>query len=507
MKLKDFIVTDEKTSVALGNFDGVHLGHRRVISSAVRTYIPAYVMAVNSKFSVLQPELAEQAVEQLGAKLIQCPFEEICDMDGETFVSEVLVKKLNCGVAVCGSDFRFGKGARWDASDLKTICARQEIAVLICPMVEDGGVKISSSILRNCMKEGDMEAFRRLTGRAFSFRASVVGGDRRGRTLGFPTANQRLPVCLAPVKYGVYASRVQIEGKIYDGMTNIGIRPTFSLEKPQSETYIFDFSGDLYGQELTVSLVKYLRGETRFSSAEELKNQMERDAVRARAAVRRPPVRAVFFDFDDTLQDRAKAYETYCNLFIDTFFGDKPLKTRAEMIADMERLVNGGYIDRKIYFSKLIDHWGWKNHPEIDTLIADYHNRFGYYTALFPQAVQVIETLRARGIKTGIITNGPSKLQNTKLSSSGLRDLMDVIIVSGDLGIHKPDRAIFDCAAQRAGVENASCLYVGDHPVNDIQGALGAGMQALRLNFGTFYNVGLGGVPEIKSIEEVLNYI
>ncbi|MCC8023623.1 MAG: HAD family hydrolase [Clostridiales bacterium] len=197
-------------------------------------------------------------------------------------------------------------------------------------------------------------------------------------------------------------------------------------------------------------------------------------------------ISAVLFDFDETLQDRQKAYSKYCAFFVDSFFPHLSPGERARHMDDMERTVNGGYIDRRVYFSQLFELWQWADHPPVEELIEHYDAQFGRFTSVFPEAEAMLSELKRRGYRLGIVTNGPARLQNAKLDTSGLRPYMDTIVVSGQFGIHKPDRRIFDHAAANLGVDNARCLYVGDHPVNDIQGALGAGMRAVWMSYGTF---------------------
>ena len=175
----------------------------------------------------------------------------------------------------------------------------------------------------------------------------------------------------------------------------------------------------------------------------------------------------------------------------------------------MEEHVDGGYKDREVYFPEMIELWQWHDHPPLQELYDSFNLDFGKYVVLLPGAVETLRELKRRGYILGAVTNGVSSLQNIKLDTAGIRDLFDVVVVSGDLGIYKPDRRIFDEACRRAGVKNEEALFVGDHPVNDIDGALGAGMPAIRMNYGDFYNKGLGKntVAEIEDIRQVLDYV
>ena len=221
------------------------------------------------------------------------------------------------------------------------------------------------------------------------------------------------------------------------------------------------------------------------------------------------PIKAVFFDFDDTLQSRKGAYRLYCEAFLDKYFPDISNAERAKKLDEMEAHVDGGYKDREVYFPEMIELWHWQNHPPLQELYDSFNLDFGKYIVLLPGAVETLRELKRRGYILGAVTNGVSSLQNIKLDTAGIRDLFDVVVVSGDIGIYKPDRRIFDEACRRAGVKNEEALFVGDHPVNDIDGALGAGMPAIRMNYGDFHNKGLGKktVAEIEDIRQVLDFV
>lgn len=221
-------------------------------------------------------------------------------------------------------------------------------------------------------------------------------------------------------------------------------------------------------------------------------------------------VKAVFFDFDDTLQSRKGAYRIYCENFLDKYFPSISKEERDEKLFQMEEYVDGGYKDREVYFPELIELWHWTNHPKMQELFDSFNYDYGRHVDMLPGAVDMLKEVKRRGYILGAITNGVSSLQNLKLDTAGIRDLFDVVVVSGDIGIYKPDRRIFDEAVRRAGVKNEESLFVGDHPVNDIEGALGADMQVIRMNYGDFKGKGLGkkGVAaEIEDIRDVLNYI
>ncbi len=214
-------------------------------------------------------------------------------------------------------------------------------------------------------------------------------------------------------------------------------------------------------------------------------------------------VKAIFFDFDDTLQSRKGAYRLYCESFLDKYFPHISEEERLIKLDEMEEHVDGGYKDREVYFPEMIDLWQWENHPPLQELYDSFNYDFGKHIVMLDGAIDVLKEIKKRGYVLGCITNGVSSLQNIKLDTAGIRDMFDVVVVSGDIGIYKPDRRIFDEAIRRAGVKNEEALFVGDHPVNDIQGALGADMQAVRMNYGDFKGRGLGAEGVAAEIEEI----
>lgn len=217
--------------------------------------------------------------------------------------------------------------------------------------------------------------------------------------------------------------------------------------------------------------------------------------------------KAVFFDFDDTLQSRAGAYRMYCEDFLDRYFPGLSDEEKVRKMDEMEEHVDGGYKSREEYWPEMIDLWGWKDAPELSVLTDDFNSRFGLKVDMLPDSVDVIKQLKQRGYILGMITNGNSKLQNTKLDTAGIRGLFDVVVVSDDIGIWKPEAGIFEYAMNKVGVTAEQSVYVGDHPVNDIQGALNARMQPVWMNYGSFAGQATEGVPSIENIRELLDML
>ena len=289
-------VPPEKTAVALGYFDGLHLGHIGVISAALlqEDKKPA-VFTFNCdstlpKFTtpedIISFENKCELMQRVGVEYLFAPdFAEVCSLPAEEFVSEILVKRLNAGFACCGTSFRFGKGGKGTPEMLSEIGARYGITVEIVADICDNGVPISSTHIRELIRCGDVAEANRLLGYDLWYRLPVIHGNHIGRELSFPTINQIIPETNIIPKYGVYKSFVSVDGRSYRGVTNIGVKPTVENRGDGSgavmETHIIGFDGDLYGQRISVCLVDYIRPEVRFASLDELKAQIAEDKEEA----------------------------------------------------------------------------------------------------------------------------------------------------------------------------------------------------------------------------------
>ena len=218
--------------------------------------------------------------------------------------------------------------------------------------------------------------------------------------------------------------------------------------------------------------------------------------------------KAVLFDFDETLQDRTEAFEHYMDSFLSTFCPNISAEEIERRKEDMRITGKGGYVNRVEWCRLLCDMWGWVDAPAAEELAFHYDKTFGDHNVIFPNSAKLLRKLKEQGYIVGVITNGPSMLQNHKMDTSGLRDYCDIVVVSGDVGVHKPDPQLFIYTAEKLGLKPEECVYVGDHPVNDIQGALNAGMKAIRMNYGWFKDQDLrDDVPVIDDIIDVLKFI
>lgn len=280
----------EYSAIALGNFDGLHAGHRSVLKKACNYSLDNNVRAIALIFNVhpktyfgkrigllMTEKDKKYQIEKIGLLTETISFEEVRDFSAEDFVVKILKEKFHAKAVFCGFNYHFGKGGAADAKDLERLCSENGIEVYINEETFVDGEKVNSSRLRELLGKGDVEKANKLMTQNFSYSFEVVHGQKRGRSMGFPTANQYFPPELVLPKFGVYVSSTEIDGKIYKSFTNIGSRPTFPEDDVRSETHIFDFDGDLYGKEIRVSLHKFIREEIKFSSPEELVKQLSQD--------------------------------------------------------------------------------------------------------------------------------------------------------------------------------------------------------------------------------------
>jgi riboflavin kinase/FMN adenylyltransferase len=293
-------------TAVLGFFDGVHLGHRELFAAAARFGAPilAWTFSAGGRTGLLtDDEERFGLLHEAGAEyLCAAGFDEIRDTDGESFVRDVLCSSLGVGRAVAGESFRFGKGAAWDSADFERLCREAGIPSAVVTTVTDGGVPVSSSLIRKLIASGDVEGAARLLGRDHFYELPVVRGKMLGRLLGFPTANQIIPKSLVTPARGVYVCRASFEeggtGRRFPGVLNIGVCPTLSRdtiaafreENPDydlpdetiigrevMETHVIGYEGDLYGKILRVGLCRKLRDEIKFGSVEELTDRIRAD--------------------------------------------------------------------------------------------------------------------------------------------------------------------------------------------------------------------------------------
>lgn len=280
-----------KHSIALGTFDGFHIGHTAVIDKAKESEYPLLVLLFDEHpMKTIQGKAPAKLITDGVFKRLcrennynceMIDFKSIADMSPEQFVDDILIKKLNAGEVTCGENYSFGKGGKGNCKTLKNLCEKSNIKCNIIKTVHYKNEPVSSTRLRTLIENGEMHDVSAMLSRPFSYSFTVVGGNRIGRTLNFPTANQIIPESFVQLKHGVYASAVGIGGKMYPAVTNFGFRPTVDGSKLRSETYIHGFSGNLYGQELEVMVLEYLRDEKKFKNTDELSLAIKTDCEKS----------------------------------------------------------------------------------------------------------------------------------------------------------------------------------------------------------------------------------
>ena len=285
--------------VALGNFDGFHKGHQAVVGRAVElaraqkrpalvaTFDPhpvRFFRPDTPPFRLTSLDQRERLFGAAGADaMLVFRFDaELASLTAEQFVAERLVALIGAAGVVTGEDFTFGKGRSGNVEVLKKLGEEYGLSVDAVAPVAEAGEPVSSSRIRDALQAGDCEAAAALLTRPFAIEGLVEHGDKRGRTIGYPTANLSLGSYLRP-RFGIYAVRGRLpDGRVLNGAANLGVRPTFEPSKELLEPYFFDFEGDLYGQRIEVELISFIRPEAKFDSIDALAAQMEADCREAR---------------------------------------------------------------------------------------------------------------------------------------------------------------------------------------------------------------------------------
>lgn len=299
---RDIPGPDKGSVIAIGNFDGVHRGHQALLGRAgeiasangarlgVLTFEPhprALFQPDAPPNRITPKDLKREHLSRFGVDILfSLSFDwEFASQSADAFIKNILKDGLGARHVIVGDDFRFGQLRAGSPEDIE----KSGIPVTVFRKVKDeGGIEFSSSRIRQLLRHGDIAGANEILGWEWEMRGTVIGGDRRGRELGFPTANMEIGDAVHPA-YGVYAARVQIEGEDIwrSAAVNIGIRPMFEVQAAQVETFIFDFSGEIYGKTLRIRPVMRLRGEAKFSSLEDLIHQMNRDCEQAREVLQK----------------------------------------------------------------------------------------------------------------------------------------------------------------------------------------------------------------------------
>ena len=293
---------DRGASAAIGNFDGVHLGHQYVIDIAraqakasqtplgVMTFEPhprQYFAPHSAPFRLMGADARAHRLEKLGVeRLYELSFNDtLSSLTPEDFARRVIVDGLGLSHVVIGEDFHFGKGRAGKSADMVTLGEQLDFGVTVAPLMSDEVGEVSSTAIREALTDGRPRDAARMLGHWHRIEGEVIRGDQRGRDLGYPTANMSI-ADLHPPRFGVYVVEVDIltgphKGS-YGGAASMGTRPMFGENLPNIESFIFDFSGDIYGEEISVALIEYLRPEEVFDGLDALIAQMDTDCARAR---------------------------------------------------------------------------------------------------------------------------------------------------------------------------------------------------------------------------------
>jgi riboflavin kinase/FMN adenylyltransferase len=286
------------TTLTLGVFDGLHLGHQRIMQRVVERAAATASVATVITFdphprAVLHPENAPPLLQTLDQRLANFEFlgikqaivirfdQAFAAIDAESFLADVAYERLQAREVYLGAGFGFGKNRAGNIELLRDMSRRLGFVADEVEEVRLRGTRISSSMIRRLLADGKVNRARAMLGRPYGVEGQIIHGLKRGRTIGFPTANLK-PVNRVIPKYGVYATATLIDGIWRRSITNVGVRPTFDEEKlPSIETFVFDFDGDLYGDVLRVRFLHRIRDERKFGGIDELKTQIEKDSERA----------------------------------------------------------------------------------------------------------------------------------------------------------------------------------------------------------------------------------
>ena len=296
----DQINIDEKLCLTIGNFDGIHKGHREIIKnliqqtkksnlkSAILSFTPHPKIYFNKQqnFMINSQSKKKEILKDLGLDyLIDLNFnDKFTQLSHNEVEDKILLEKLNSKRILIGKDFQYGNQRKGNIETLKIFCEKNKIELEEIGLIlnDHNSNKISSSAIRENLKSGKFELANKDLERNFSVAGKVIKGDQRGRTIGIPTANLEYPLNTITIPYGVYAVETLIEGNTYFGIVNFGIRPTFNKDKPIVEAYLFDFDNDIYGKNIEILFHKQIRQEKKFNDIKELLNQINIDIAEAK---------------------------------------------------------------------------------------------------------------------------------------------------------------------------------------------------------------------------------
>lgn len=283
----------EESIVILGNFDGIHIGHQELFQMAKKVGKeknmkvvlfsfyphPTWVIGNNPKPLLMTREEKKDRIEKLGIDIyVEYPFDlEFGQKSAKSFVTNVLLEKLNCKAVIVGNNYFFGRNQEGDVAFMEKLGKEYDFEVYAVDEVKEANAIVSSTLIRDLILKGDIDLASKLIGQPYMIKGTVIKGKQLGRTLGFPTINLLPDEIKVLPPNGVYISRTYILGKTYHSLTNIGNNPTVNGKEKMVETFIFDFAADVYGEKVTIEILKHVRAETKFASLVELMDQMNKD--------------------------------------------------------------------------------------------------------------------------------------------------------------------------------------------------------------------------------------
>ena len=287
---------EKGTAVALGYFDGIHIGHKMVLERALTAAKEKDLIPVVLVFDIHPRKLVSGVVppmltseehkkvrlQEMGFTVVDFNFREGMNYEPSEFIDKIIVKKLGAKAVSCGFDYHYGKGGKGNAETMRQELGERSIEFFSVEPVYLGDDIVSSTAIRNFIQQGEIEKANAMLGEYFSYDFEVKKGDGLGKTWGFPTINQSFPEDFIVPKFGVYMSLTKVDGEEYLSVTNVGVRPTVAEDSMRSETCILGFSGNLYGRRVQVQLVKFIREEKKFSDIDALKEAIGNDIEKAK---------------------------------------------------------------------------------------------------------------------------------------------------------------------------------------------------------------------------------
>lgn len=301
--LEKFPSFSDHSIVAIGNFDGIHLGHHKILQclekkakeyglfSLVLTFFP-HPGKILGKNGIKMIQSLNQRIEKIKKYDIQALLvlsfdEQFASLTGQDFIQKIVLNTLKAAAVIVGENFHFGKKREGDVSLLHRLSSRFNFRICSVPSVVENGEIVSSSLIRRLLQEGKIKKANRLLGRSYEIDGEVTKGKSRGKILGFPTANIETENDIIP--QGVFITQTRIGSKIYQSMSNIGKQPTFNQHDLNIESHIIDFEGDLYGKRIGIYFLQKIRDEIKFSSPDELTGQLEKDLETTQSYFRTKP--------------------------------------------------------------------------------------------------------------------------------------------------------------------------------------------------------------------------